>query len=90
VAAIRIRAHGRRYLLADSVSNHHRKQHRVPHDRFPYSVPIQEVHVAKTYRTPTVAALGAAEVMTNAVKNNKLPHQEHISTLFTTVAVMDL
>jgi len=46
--------------------------------------------VAKTYRTPTVAALGAAEVMTNAVKNNKLPHQEHISTLFTTVAVMDL
>jgi len=45
--------------------------------------------MAKTYRTPTVASLGAAEIMTNAVKTKQL-FNEPTSGMSTTHSVLDL
>jgi hypothetical protein len=46
--------------------------------------------VAKTYRTPSVASLGAAEVMTRGLSGGTLSEARPIPTNKTTHAMLDL
>jgi len=51
---------------------------------------LQENTVAKTYRSPSVASLGAAEVMTRGLSGGTLGESKPFPTNKTTHAMLDL
>jgi hypothetical protein len=73
-----------------SRSNHHQEQDRTQPGKLYSSFSFRRFQMAKTYRTPVVASLGAAEVMTGAsLTVGKFPEPNH-PNLLTTVNIIDL